>query len=230
MKHKFLTILLLTASLILSGCSKSGQARKVEQSGFLVNYSMLKKGQSGQALFTYQNPKYSWRDYDKIIIAPVVFWVDKNSKLDVKKREEIANNFYNYLREEVGKVMILTNEPSKEALRFEVALTDAKSSNPVRDVMSTVLPYGIAISSASKILTGTPTNVGAAAIEVRISDSLTGEILGAVIDKRVGAKNLDFDIVSKWADVDEILKFWAKFTAYKICESKELPNCVKPKS
>lgn len=239
MRLRILSIMAVVAVLSLVGCTKSQQARNTEVSGFLGNYSMLRKGGDGEALFTYRKSNYRdsnipWRKYNKVMIDPVVIWMDKDSEfseLDGATRQELSNRFYYYVRKEMSKVTEVVKRPSVGVARFQIALTDVESSNPLRDAISTVLPFGVAISAASEVLTGEPTNVGGASVEIKVSDAMTGEILGAAIDRRIGGKYLDTDTVDKWADVDEIMQYWAKFMAYKTCiEMKYASFCTKPQA
>ena len=67
MKSIYLLIsFLLICSLI--GCPSTHQARKVEDSGFLKDYSRLKKGVGDEALQEYINPAANFSTYDKVLI------------------------------------------------------------------------------------------------------------------------------------------------------------------
>ena len=232
MISKHITCLAMAAILTLGACAKSQQGRNTQPTGFLGDYSMLQKGGDDEALLIYRKQGIPLNKYYKVIIDPVVVWMDPDSDLadlDAATRQHLANRLHYYMRKELSTVMTVVDHPSVGTIRFQMALTDAESSNPLRDAVSTVLPFGIAMSAASQVLTGKPTNVGGASIEIKVSDAMTGEIIGAAADKRVGGKSLDLDTIDKWADVDEIMKYWAKFTAYKICLSqRSSATCTKP--
>jgi hypothetical protein len=224
---------MLFLSLFMMGCSKSQQARKVETSGFLGDYSILKTGEEDQALLTYRKSSFGSNKYNKIIIDPTTIWMGKDSKLSKLKPEErqkIADNLQSYLVEEIGKIMTITKQSGPDTIKLQAAITDVRFSKPVLDTISTIVPYGIAISLIKEAITGTPSSVGGSSIEVKISDSMSGEIIAAAVDKRVGSKRLDGDIINKRSDVNEVLKFWAKSAAYQICMTKKLNKCTKPKS
>ena len=87
-----------------------------------------------------------------------------------------------------------------------------------------------AVASALKNLgTGKPLFVGDASIEVKLSDSMTGEVLGASADRRVGNKRLDADSFDSWDDVHKTLIYWSDQIRYRLCKERGGQNCVPAK-
>ena len=66
-------------------------------------------------------------------------------------------------------------------------------------------------------LDGKPAFVGEAAIAVKITDAMTGELLAAAVADRVGGKQLDAAHLKSWGDVDAAMQFWAQHAAYNLC-------------
>jgi hypothetical protein len=60
-------IILILLVVLFIGCAQTKQARKVETSGFLGDYSMLAEGKEGEALLIYLNPNAKWASYDKVL-------------------------------------------------------------------------------------------------------------------------------------------------------------------
>ncbi|HKP01370.1 MAG TPA: DUF3313 family protein, partial [Nitrospiraceae bacterium] len=95
---------LMAISLLLgvAGCAATQEAKSVEKSGFLGDYSMLKEGarstikegSEDQALWIYKNPATDWRKYKKIQLDPVTIWMSqKDSQLkdvSVEDRQRLA--------------------------------------------------------------------------------------------------------------------------------------------
>lgn len=75
--------------------------------------------------------------------------------------------------------------------------------------------------------TGRPPFVGAASMEIRVSDGLIGELLAAGVDRRVGGKSLNSSAVS-WADVENALEYWAAHFAFRLCQESHIGDCKKP--
>jgi hypothetical protein len=64
---------ILVLMLVVTGCAATQEAKSVEKSGFLGDYSLLKEGErstfqqgaENQALLVYKNPAADWRKYIK---------------------------------------------------------------------------------------------------------------------------------------------------------------------
>ena len=81
-KNIFVLITLMGVFLVLiTGCSSTFQTRKVTTSGFLGDYSQLVGGSEDEAQLMYINPQAYFDTYTKILMDPVKFYSDKNSKL-----------------------------------------------------------------------------------------------------------------------------------------------------
>ena len=81
MKYKSLQLrqllfLSIGAVLVLVGCESSYQAKHVQKSGFL-DYSLLRKGGEGEALYVYRNPQANWSAYDKVLFDNIMVWRGK---------------------------------------------------------------------------------------------------------------------------------------------------------
>ena len=77
--------------LALCGCAQTKQARKVEISGFLGDYSQLEKCGKGEALLFYRNPNVDFTSYTKIILDPISVWRDADSKTSELSEEDVQN-------------------------------------------------------------------------------------------------------------------------------------------
>jgi hypothetical protein len=102
-------------------------------------------------------------------------------------------------------------------MRVRFAITEAVGSSVIGDTVSTVLPFGRVVSEGKKLLTGTQSFVGKAAIELEIVDSMTGKRMGAAVDERAGGKTLE-GVGSTWDDVKEGFAFWADRLAKRLAE------------
>jgi hypothetical protein len=64
-------------------------------------------------------------------------------------------------------------------LRVQVALTDAQTSDPTMDTVSSVVRQALVLSQAKGLITGKPGFVGEASVEVKTTDSQRGELVAA---------------------------------------------------
>ncbi|MBE0603479.1 MAG: DUF3313 domain-containing protein [Deltaproteobacteria bacterium] len=222
-------VLSAAAALLLSGCAASYHARSVEvKDTLLVNPSILTPGTGDQALYRYQNPDAKGRKYTKVLVDPVL--LRKSAELDAEKLgnyQKLANNAYLYLVEELGKDFKVVTSPEPETLRVQMAILDAEAGSPVSNIMSSVVPIGLGISAIKGAATGKQTGVGEITAEFKIADAVTGELLGAAVDRRVGGKAAG-GMTDSWYNADAAMKYWARRARFVLCTERGARDCVKP--
>ncbi len=215
-------------TLALAGCQTTKQARDVENKGYLVNPDMLTKGEGDQALYRYQKPNANLQNYGKIMIEPVKFFKpQKASPEEVADIQKLANNFNQYLYQELSKDYRIVTLPEPGALKVETAILSADTSSPTMDFISTVLPIGLGVSLIKDFATGKPLNVGEISGEMKITDAGTGELLAAAADKRVGGKSFS-GMFTSWGDANSAMEYWAKKLRYGLCMERGGSKCEAP--
>ncbi len=223
------TVAFFALAVLLGGCGAGMQARSVEvKQSLLVNPSILKKGTGDQALYRYVNPKADPKQYAKIMIDPVL--IEKQGELDADEREnyqKLANNAYVYLTKELQQDYRIVQSPEPGTMRVQMAIIDADSSKPVRNVTSTLIPIGIGISLVKYGATGKQSGVGEITAEFKLTDAMSGELLGAGLDKRVGGKDVK-GVFDSWHHADAALEYWAQRLRFVLCTGRGGTNCVKP--
>jgi len=226
-KQNILAIFGLAFALSMSACTPIKQARDVEQSGFLGDYSVLQEGKDGEALKIYINPNYqqSCKGYDKVIIEPVSIWVRDNSDLadlSAADRQTLVNHLHGSLVNEIGKHYQIVTTPQPGTLRIKTAITEAEGSWVALDTVSSFVPQLLVMSKLKEIATGTGTFVGKASGEADITDAITGERIAAAVDRIVGTKSVT-GVTSKWDDVTRAFDFWAERMAYRLVNCGAVP-------
>lgn len=204
---------MFVASFIF-GCATTEQVPYARESGFLGDYSKLHRGKSGQAEFVYRDLSADFSKYQKIIIDPVQLWAaeDEDSTLSKLSREDqqlLVDYLYVALSDSLKRDYVVVDEPGSDVMRMRCAITEARAESPVRDLVSTLCPYGLGISYAKRIVTGTHSGVGVVSIEGEVVDSLTNQRLGAVVDRRAGTKTV-MGGFTRWGDVQDAFNFWAR--------------------
>jgi hypothetical protein len=224
----------LWALALLGGCAASQQARNVETSGFLGDdYALLREGGADEALLVYRNPDADWARYDKIKLDPVTIWAGEGSAFeDFSKpdRQELADTLYTMLVEELSQDSQMVDELGPGVLHVQVAITDAQTSNPALDTISSVVPQALLLSQAKGLVTGKPGFVGEASVEAKATDGQTGELLAAGVDRRVGGKSVTGAPTDSWDDVREAYRYWAQQLRYRLCTERGATDCTPPKA
>jgi hypothetical protein len=238
--HQILGAILLLA-LVVTGCDTTQEAKSVEKSGFLGDYSMLKEGErstfrqgaENQALLVYKNPAADWRKYRKIWLDPVTVWMSqKDSQLkevSVEDRQRLAALLWSKMDEQLRKDYVMTSQPGPDVMRVQIAITEAGESNAVLDTVTSIIPQTRLLSGMKSLATGVSAFTGSASVELKATDSATGAILVAAVDRRGGTKSL-MGVTNSWNDVEQAYRFWAEKSRYRLCQWRGGMDCVEPKA
>jgi hypothetical protein len=224
---------LFLLALVAGGCATTTRGRGVAETGFLgADASLLQPGGAGEAQLRYLRPNVDWPSYTSILLDPVTVWRSADSRssgVPAADAQALTDYFYGVIRESLEKQGFqLVSAPAAHTLRVKVALAQASASHVVLDVVSTVVPSAHALSTLDKLITGKPAFVGEAQVEVKATDSVTGELLAAGVDHRVGGKALTASQFNSWGDVERMMRLWASHGSYRLCELARRPGCVAP--
>lgn len=225
---KHIPIIILV--LLSAGCARTYQARYVETSHFLDDYSLLKDGEDGDALLSFWNPGINWAAYKKIILEPVISSKLPDSDLNGMTHAEnhrLQELLEYRMREALKKNFTLVAHPGPNTLRVQFALTDAESSILLLDLYTAVYPSARALSLLKMLATGTESYVGQASVEGKITDSQTGELLMASADCRAGGKTL-MKFFDTGDDVEQAYQYWASQLNYQLCKKQGHTDCPEP--
>ena len=216
---------------LLGGCAGSYQARSMDIKGAtMVNPDLLEKGKDDQMLYRYVNPKADFKQYTKVIVDPVLILKDGElDKDELENYQKLSNNAFVYMTKELEKSYQVVQAPEHGTMRITMAITDADSSKPVRNTLSTFVPIGMGLNLIKYTATGKQTGVGEISAEMKITDAMNGELLAAALDRRVGGKDVA-KLWSSWYNADEGLKFWSMRLSYVLCEQRGGTDCVKPEN
>jgi Protein of unknown function (DUF3313) len=218
---------------LLTGCGSTMQARGTQPSNYLGGYrAQLEEGPKDGALQVYKNPSANWPSYRKILLAPVIVWDEGASKLDSQQRADLqalADSFYSLLYLRLSKDYEMTEQSTADAMRIQVAITHAEKSWMAPAFVSKVVPQLRAADTLWTFASGKPAFAGEIAVEFKVHDAQTAELLAAGADRRVGGQQLfDREAFNSWGDVKNSLEFWTEGAAYRLCVTRGGANCVKP--
>ena len=232
--HRLILSLLLFPAIATSitGCARTLQARPVKTAQFHENYSILHEGGKGQPLLCFWKDGIDWSDYSKVILAPVIIIKTPESNLNKTPHAERARlkELLDYrLRAALKKDFTLVRTPGPNVIKIEFAITEAETSTILLDTFSTFYPSARVLSGLKRLLTGTEFYVGEASIESRITDSETGTLLMAAVDRRAGGKTLT-GAGNRWDDAEQAFVFWAQQLRYELCQQRQSASCQPPQS
>lgn len=216
----------LLASL-LAGCSQTAapeptiiqraQGETVAapaSTGFLgSDYSLLKppaEGSGQKAMLVYTDMNANFTSYSKIMIAPVTFWAADDSKVSAADQQNLCNYAFNTFTTDLGKNFTVVDQPGPGVAKLSIALTDATAAVPGLRSISVIVPQARVLSAIKMAATGTYAFVGSAQGEAKLTDSVSGQLLAAWADKRVGGTSVTNIDVFQWGDAENAINYWAK--------------------
>jgi Protein of unknown function (DUF3313) len=219
-RWKFLTALFTAAILAagLTACRTTHQVSisKDDFSGFLGdNYSLLQKGKGFQADWIYIDKNANYSNYTKVYIKSIELWKSDEpdspfSKMSPEDQQKLVNYFNTVLVNAWQKNMQIVDQPGPNTLVVRVAITEARKSRPVMNLVSSVVPMAMVMSAGKQLITGSGTGVGGMTVEAEVTDGDSGQLLACGVDQRVGTKALRTKFNGTWGDMRLCMEWWAK--------------------
>jgi hypothetical protein len=204
-------IALVVAAVMVAACATTRKSRGTGvASGFLGDYSNLRKGEKDEPQLIFIHPGVDWSHYDAIHIESVTLWQDKRTDAVPEEEQQLLADFlFHALHEQLSKDYKMVDEPGPNVLQLRAAITEAKGSKVVMNTVTSVVPALRMLTTIVGMSAGTSALVGKAGIEGEITDSLSGERLMAALDQRQGTKAVRGG-VKTWSDVKLAFEFWAE--------------------
>jgi len=217
-RRKLLTGVLAAGLLVvgLTACRTTHQVGENEKdfSGFLGDYSNIQKGQSGEANYLWIDKNADWKQYTKVCIEPVELWKSEDpqspfGKMSPENQQILVNMFHTAMAEQIHKDFEIVTQPGPNTLVIHAAITEARKSKPVLNLVSSVVPMAIVLSYGKQAITGTGTGVGAVRVEAYFTDGVTGQRVAEAVDARAGTKAWRTKFNGTWGDVKLSFDYWA---------------------
>jgi len=194
--------------VVAGGCAARRSVQPSQDtSGFLDDYALLRAGAPGEMAFVYRNPKADWTQYDKVLLEPVTLWRSGRKSLDPVPESDLVRLvglFEDALRRQFGEGYELVDQPGPGVMRFRLAITEARASDPILDVLR-ARSAPMAPPPDGPVDPELRRFIEAAAIEGEIRDARTDQLLAAGVDRRPreGAPPVD-----TWVALDRALESW----------------------
>ena len=240
MKNVKIVIMMIVAAALLSACAATKQARKVEASGFLGEYSSLlqpgaKVDGVQQVLLIYTKPNLNIKGYHKILLEPISVWVDPTIEMTSEQRNDIqvvADSASVMLREKLSKDYEMVDNSGPGTIRMQIAIINAEKHTPGISFISKVVPQLRMVNAIWTFASGKPFFTGEVHMEFKFTDAQSGELLVAGADKRVGSgqKVFEKNVFKSWGDVQNAFEYWGNLAVYRLCTLRGDKDCVKPKA
>jgi hypothetical protein len=218
-------LLLPTACGLRAGSGASSSTKILPApSGFLDDYTLLREGGADELRWVYRNPDVDWPRYHQVMLEPVTVWRSGRGSLGPVPENDLlrlAADFENALRARLSDSYRIVAAPGPGVMRIRVAVTDAKATDPVLDVLSATReaarPHagGALAPETRRFLAG-------ASIEGEIRDAQTNVLMAAGVDQRVDPGSTE-GVSETWDEVDRRLAFWVDRVCHRIERRTETP-------
>ena len=160
---------------------------EIVPSGFLDDYAILKPDADIKGDYNYQKEGLSIRQYPNIVIEPVEIWYDPESPykgISPDKLKEMTEEFRNIMIQNLVGTVNWIFEPGEGVMSLRLAITNVYAKKPKKGLLS-FTPIGL-VSSGVKKAAGKDYKLNNAMMEGELRDSVTGELLGALMVTRFG--------------------------------------------
>jgi hypothetical protein len=214
------SLALLTGLLACSTTTELKPQMGQQVQGFLGDaYPLLQPGKEGQVALRYIAQGVDWQQYHGTVLEPVQFWAGADSKLAPDAQLMLSTYLYNSLKENLGKVGIdLVDLPGPGVMRAQIGLTDVTKATPVLRTVSVIVPQARLLNQAQQLVTGSYGFSGSAEVAIKVTDSHTGQLLAAAIDRRGGGGAVSQAAVWQWGDAKAAIDLWSQRFADQMVE------------
>lgn len=188
-KTKLLMVIVVSLAVMLGGCAK-----KLQETGFLSSYKNLEPVEDN--LMRYIGPEVG--QYSKFIIDPITVKLYDEETAEKVTPEDVSHLeqfFYSELLKQKPERYEIVSQPGPGVARLRIALTNLEKSNPALNVLPQTKLTGAGLGQAS--------------VEMEVVDSQTDVQLAAAIASETGSR-FSFSGLSKWGDVEAVMKDWVK--------------------
>jgi hypothetical protein len=205
--NKFIVSAVISSALI-TGCA-SNKVTEEKYSGFLNDYSLLSKATvQDKDTMGYVAPGINWQKYNSVMIDKVRIF---NPEGEVQNKSQlltdIAEKYEELLRQKISKRAKVVDQPGPGVIRLQTAITSVYASyDDFRGYQ--YIPIAAAVTGGARA-TGVEKKSARMMSELRIVDSLDGQLLGQAVDLKTGETRQDEDEGVQLADVVPILEQWS---------------------
>jgi hypothetical protein len=200
---------LVAVAALVTACASQG-GNEIAHSGFLNDYTQLHEDEGADQVYT--KPALDLSAYNAIMIEPVQVIIDpdKSGKgFDPEDGAALAAYFENALVDAVKDKYPMATIPGPGVLAIRAAITEMRPGKPAQNLLTTVSPTGLVLSTLSRATTGSHLFVGRATVEAEVIDATTSERFIAIVDREAGKKHDLAGGSTEWGQVKAMFDAWA---------------------
>ncbi len=220
-----MALAMVLAQFFFAGC----KASEAQPSGFLDDPEKMGRDSTMPFQRTFWNRKFDKSQYSEVMVAPVNmqyvmaqnFWEKSNlanvnpdkAKRDVAAVAEYTrNSFVRAFTDDPNKRFTVVQTAGPRTLILELAITQLVPSKAALNAVGYISWIPTAVGVGGAVVTDTPdSGKGYIAIEGRVRDGATGEIIGMFADREnPPAAFVDLKALTWWAPAKATIDDWSK--------------------
>ena len=178
--------------------------------------SQLTPGPAGGAALRYIAPDVQWRQYTKVMVSPVTTWGGDTPKIPPADAQALADYLHNTFVKEFGTKFQVVDTPAPGVLQILVGITDAEAATPALRTISMAVPQVRVLATLKYVATSTYPFIGAAQGELEACDAMSGRVLAAAVDRRVGGGSIQTAAQWQWGDAENAMNTWAQTSVNRL--------------
>jgi hypothetical protein len=203
--------------LLVTGCSTTQRVAVTDEPricAFLGEVCHeLQPGARGEVGLRWVDPTSDPTQYNKVIVEVVGFFGTDASKVPPAEQERLTALFQQALTEALVTKYQVVDQPTPGTVQVQVAILDAKAATPGLRSISMVIPQARLLGTGYYAVSGKYPFVGGGQAAFKATDAVTGQVLGAGVDRRVGGGSIESAAQWQWGDAANAIKAWAQLLA-----------------
>jgi Protein of unknown function (DUF3313) len=206
----------LTAVMVLlvTGCSTTQRVTVRDEPGICAFLGevchALQPGAPGEAGLRWVNPTSDPTQYTTVLVEVVGFFGTDVAKVPPADQERLTALFQQALTEALATKYQVVDQPTPGTVQIQVVILDAAAATPGWRSVSMVIPQARLLGTGYYAASGKYPFVGGGQAACKATDAVTGQVLGAGVDRRVGGGALQTAAQWQWGDAENAIKAWSR--------------------
>ncbi len=214
-------LLLGACLLVVTGCTATQQVAVQQEDPAICAFlgevcKELTAGKEGQAGLRWINPKADLTRYNKVLIEVAGFFGAAAEKVSPEDQQRLTGFTSQTIKEQMGKRFEVVEQPGPGVARIQLVILDAEAATPGLRTVSMVVPQARTLSTVAYAATGKYPFVGGSQAAAKLTDSVTGQVLIAAVDRRVGGGSVEAAAQWKWGDAENAIKAWSELMVNRL--------------
>ncbi|GAB4363273.1 MAG: hypothetical protein Kow00114_19250 [Kiloniellaceae bacterium] len=226
--------LFIACALLLSLAACAAMEPEAPYSSAILPEEVSAQLQPGEGDFApdqmYVSERAQGRSFDKVMIDPIIYFspLEAPRSISPEDRQTLLNNFHILMGRQLGKDFLLAIEPQRGTVRVQFALLPETREEVAMDTVAMVARQDPEKQIVVDTLASPLTPSADLLVEALWTDAVTGEVLGATVDRHFGQGSFDGGSFRSWAEVNRYLEAYAVLIRYRLCRYRGGTDCIAP--